>query len=128
MKTLINKNLNKIVVMFGIINLILVLIFEFPCPWKENFNIDCCGCGATRMFKSLLKLDFYQAFRFNPLIFSLLIVSLFYLIYIVVCKIRRKNYYKIKDRDLWILLILVIIFTILRNIPGFDYLKPTVIN
>ena len=114
--------------MFGIINLILVLIFEFPCPWKENFNIDCCGCGATRMFKSLLKLDFYQAFRFNPLIFSLLIVSLFYLIYIVVCKIRRKNYYKIKDSDLWILLILVIIFTILRNIPGFDYLKPTVIN
>jgi len=80
------------------------------------------------MFKSLLKLDFYQAFRFNPLIFSLLIVSLFYLIYIVVCKIRRKNYYKIKDRDLWILLLLVIIFTILRNIPGFDYLKPTVIN
>ncbi|MBQ8892456.1 MAG: DUF2752 domain-containing protein [Bacilli bacterium] len=127
MNRFINKHLNLVLVICGLINIILVLIFEFPCPWKSNFNIDCAGCGATRMFKSLLNLEIYQAFRFNPFLFCLLIFALFYLIYIFICKVRKKAYYKIKDRDLLILLILVILFTILRNIPGLEFLKPTVV-
>ena len=80
------------------------------------------------MLKSLLKFDFYQAFRFNPFLFCLLIIGLGYLIYIFVCKIKKRDYYKIKTRDLWILLSLVILFTIIRNIPAFNYLKPTVVR
>ena len=40
------------------------------CIIKNLFGIDCAGCGATRMFGALLKLDFYQAFRYNPFMFS----------------------------------------------------------
>ena len=128
MNYLINKYLRLIVIISGILNLGIILIFEIPCPWKTNFNIDCAGCGATRMFKSLFKLDFYQAFRYNPLLFSLLIILIIYLIYILICKIKMIDYYKIQNRDLWIILILVILFMILRNISGFEYLKPTIIN
>ncbi len=128
MNRLLNKNLNIIVIMAAIINIIVVFIFELPCPWKKNFNIDCAGCGGTRMLKALIDLDFYQAFRFNPFLFCLFIIGFIYVVYIFICKIRKINYYKIQDRDLWILLILVILFTILRNIELFDYLKPTVIR
>ena len=128
MKSYLNKYLNIIVLILGIINLIIVFIFEIRCPWKSNFNIDCCGCGATRMVKALLEFKLYQAFRFNPFMFILLIVGIIYIIYVLACKIIKIKYYKIKNRDLLILLILVILFTIIRNIPGFEYLKPTYVR
>lgn len=128
MNSFLNKRLNLIVLILGIINLIIVFLFEIPCPWKSNFNIDCAGCGATRMVKSLLEFKYYQAFRFNPFIFILLVIGIIYLIYILICKIKKVDYYKIKSRDFLILLILVILFTIVRNIPGFEYLKPTYVS
>lgn len=128
MLSYLNKKTNIIVFFLAIINIILALIFEISCPWKTNFNIDCAGCGLTRMFKSLLRLNLYQAFRFNPLMFCLLVGSIIYLIYIMICILIKRNYYKLKSRDLIILLIIVIIFTIMRNIPMFDYLKPTIIK
>ena len=128
MNSFLNKNLNLIITIVGIINLIIVFIFEIPCPWKTNFNIDCAGCGATRMVKALIKLEFYQAFRFNPFLFCLLIIIIIYLIYVLICKILRYDYYKIKSRDWIILLVLVILFMILRNISGFEFLKPTYIR
>ena len=128
MNSFLNKHLNLIITVLGIINLIIVFIFEIPCPWKTNFNINCAGCGATRMFKSLIKLNFYQAFRFNPFMFCLLIIIIIYLIYMFICKVKKINYYKLRSRDWIVLLILVILFTLLRNIKGFEFLKPTYIR
>ncbi len=128
MNSFLNKHLNLIVSIIGIINVIIAFVYEIPCPWKTNFNIECCGCGATRMFKALLEFKFYQAFRFNPFMFILLIIGIIYLIYVLVCKIKQINYYKIKSRDWLIILIFVILFTIIRNIPGFEFLKPTYVR
>ena len=125
MKDLINKHFKLLLFIAIIINIVIVLIFKPACPWKVNFNIDCAGCGATRMIESIIKLDFYQAFRYNPLLFCLLLIFAIYGIYVLICKIFNKKYYKIKNRDLWILLLLVIIFMILRNIPGLEILKST---
>ena len=128
MNRVLNKYLNLIVIFAGIINLGVVLVFDISCPWKENFDIDCAGCGATRMFRSLFSLDFYQAFRFNPLMFCLVFIGVIYLIYYFICVINHKNYYKIKNRDWLILLGLVVAFTIIRNIPIFSWLKPTIVR
>jgi len=128
MNKFLTKYLNLIVIIVGLVNIGIVLIFELPCPWKNNFNIDCVGCGVTRMFKSLFSLDIYQAFRFNPFVFCLMIIGIIYLIYYLICKIKDIKYYKIKDRDLMILLVLVIVYTIMRNIPLFYFLKPTVVK
>lgn len=124
----INKNLNKIIWILFIINIIIVYYLKPSCPWKTNFNIDCAGCGATRMIESIFKLDFYQAFRYNLLLFCLLIIFIIYGFYIIICKIIKKKYYKMKNRDWLMILIFVILFMILRNIPGFEYLKPTLIR
>lgn len=122
---MLNKHLNKIIWFIFIINLIIIYYLKPACPWKTNFHINCAGCGATRMIESIIKLDFYQAFRYNPLLFCLLIILLIYIIYILICKLLKKKYYQIKERDWLILLGIIIIYMILRNIPLFSYLKPT---
>ena len=121
----------KVIIIFLVLcifNILGLFLIGYECPWKRNFNIDCAGCGVTRMFISILHLEFYQAFRYNPLVFSLLMLSIIYLMYVFIFKKMGKNYFKIHSNSLWLLLILVIIFTIIRNIPGFEFLKPTVIG
>ena len=110
------------------INFIALLKMNYKCPWKSLLNIDCAGCGGTRMFIAILNLEFYQAFRYNPLVFLLLICLIVYFIYIIICKLFRIKYFKFNTNHLWGLLFLVIIFMILRNMSIFDYLKPTVIS
>jgi hypothetical protein len=110
------------ITLFGIEFLELI---GYKCPWKTLFNIDCAGCGVTRMIKALFRLEFYQAFRYNSLFFILIVLFIIYLIYILVCKIRKINFYKLSYRELYILSALLIVFMILRNIPGLEFLKPT---
>ena len=63
-----------------------------PCPIKELTGLYCPGCGITRMFKSLLELDFYAAFRYNPLLFIMLPFALvLYFDYVVR---KDKSFYK----------------------------------
>ena len=107
-----------------------LIIFYFigpgiPCLFHEITNLYCPGCGITRMFLSLFKLDFYQAFRYNPLVFILLILGIIYWLIKIICQ-KFKNINLIIPNKIWyVLLIIVIIFGIMRNIPFFDYLGPT---
>ena len=41
------------------------------CFYMENFGVKCPGCGTTRMFLSMVKLDFISAFKYNPVMFVL---------------------------------------------------------
>ena len=42
------------------------------CFIKKIFGFYCPGCGITRMLYSIITFDFYQAFRYNPLLFIML--------------------------------------------------------
>ena len=42
---------------------------NITCVFFKIFGIPCPGCGMTRAFLSLLKLDFYSAAKYNILIF-----------------------------------------------------------
>ena len=123
-----NKKSKLLLSVLIITNILLVLIFKPTCNWKELFNIDCAGCGTTRMFYSILKLEFYQAFRYNPYMFILLILTIIYLIYVLICKMIKKEYIKLGKKTIICILISAIIFMILRNLPMFEYLKPTIVN
>ena len=37
------------------------------CPIKYLTGVSCMGCGMTRAYLSLLRLDFANAFRYHPL-------------------------------------------------------------
>lgn len=96
---------------------ILIVLSQIKCPVRHIFHLYCPGCGITRMIISLLKLDFYQAFRYNPLIFILIPITL-----INMFLVKNK---KIQNIIWYLLIIISLLFGVLRNISTFDYLAPT---
>lgn len=104
--------------------LIIPLSGLYECPIYKFFGLYCPGCGLTRMLLSMIKLDFYQAFRYNPLMFILFFVLF---VYLIICLIKKKNPLKINNKVAYVLLFIIIAYGIIRNIPTFDYLIPTVV-
>ncbi len=104
--------------------------FYLFCPIKKITGLYCPGCGVTRMLLSILKGEFYQAFRYNPLIFICLpLFLLYYLDYTYSTIKKKKPRIHTLEPGIWYFLITVfIIYGVLRNIPLFDILKPTIIK
>lgn len=126
------KKIILFLILVFILSILLLLdLFEvigIPCPFYEYLHIYCPGCGTTRLFRSLLHFDFYQAFRYNPLLFILLFPFGALVLAEIIYFIRNKKMFNISTKIYVILLILIIIYWILRNIPYFSWLLPTVIK
>ena len=121
-----------IVIVLLIIYLIVGEQFNIflKCPIHLLTKLYCPGCGSTRMLKSLMHGKFYQAFRFNPLLFVMIPL---YLVYLIINLIAEKKgtvpITKKFEPKIWYFLISVfLIFGVLRNIPLFDFLAPTIIK
>lgn len=100
----------------------------FVCPIHYLLHLYCPGCGITRMFISLFKLDFYQAFRFNPYMFILLILAVIYGLFCLIKFIIYKKKPHINIKIIIGIAYSLLIYMVLRNIPLFDFLAPTEIN
>ena len=103
-------------------------ILKIECPIHKLTGLYCPGCGITRMFISLFKLKFYQAFRYNPLLFLYLIIFGLYCLYYLILKKIGKEPIKISNKFLYVIICITILFGILRNIDLFRWLAPTIIN
>jgi len=121
------KNLYLLVIIF-IAFLYYFKIIDIPCLFLKITHFYCPGCGITRAIRSLLSLNFYQAFRYNNLIIILIPVFLIYY-FEAICtkfKIKNLNISKYMKNKFWIsILIIIIFYGIIRNIPLFNYLLPT---
>jgi hypothetical protein len=91
-----------------------------PCVFHEWTGLYCPGCGITRAALSLLALDVYQAFRYNPLVFCLLPL------YIAYTMASKKQMRRTSTVMMAVMLTVTIAFGLLRNIPVLDWLAPTV--
>ncbi len=49
---------------------ILFFALGFSCPMLELLGIPCPGCGMTRAWRALLRLDLSAAFRAHPMFWS----------------------------------------------------------
>ena len=49
------------------------------CVWDYLFGIKCPGCGMTRAYLALFKLDFKNALAFNPMFWSVPVIFLYIL-------------------------------------------------
>jgi len=94
---------------------------EIPCVFREITGLWCPGCGLTRMVLALMELDFLQAFRYNMLIFF---VAPLFIIYLW---LARSGKAKRASVLMGIMIVMAIVFGVLRNIPSFKWLAPTVI-
>lgn len=105
--------------------------FYIPCIFKQITGFYCPGCGITRCILSILNLEFYRAFRYNPLVFLMIPFLFIYIIYNLYLYITNNedNFIKKIPRYIWyILLFITIVFGILRNIEMFSFLAPTIIK
>ena len=116
------------IIVFLSLSLSFLELINFECIYRKLFHIYCAGCGFTRMIKSIIKLDFYQAFRYNPLFFILLILFIPYFIYQIYLYIKTGKLKKPSLKSLLILTVIIFTYMVLRNIPIFNYLIPTKIR
>lgn len=95
-----------------------------PCFFNKATGFTCPGCGISRMLMAIIELDFVEAFKFNPALFTVLPFIL------SVLTIDRIEYvrYGARKKRVWknvviiVSLFLLIGFCIYRNIvEGFDY-------
>lgn len=101
-----------------------------PCMIYKLTGFYCPGCGAGRACYSILHGQFYEAFRYNPLLILLLP---WLLLYFAICAVQWAVYGRESVSEhipAWILyaaLFVVLAYGILRNIPvyPFDLLVPT---
>ena len=124
----------KIIVCISLLILLIAYLYlgnkfhiYLDCPIKKITGLYCPGCGITRMLLSILQFDFYQAFRYNPLLFICLPFFIFFVIESILTK-KEPVYNKIPTKVWVIIIIIFIIYGIIRNIPFFDFLAPTVIK
>ena len=75
------KNLKEKLLTCGLILAVVLImyVFRIPCLFRMVFGIACPGCGITRAYISLLKLDFGQAFAYNRMFWAVPVCFLFYL-------------------------------------------------
>lgn len=102
----------------------LLMFIHYLCPFKELLNITCAGCGTTRMFKLIFELKFGEAFRYNQLMFILVIFFCLYGLLNAVTYISKGKIIKLPIKFYIALLIILAIYMIMRNIPSFDFLRP----
>lgn len=101
-----------------------------PCVFHRITGFYCSGCGASRALRSILHLDFYQAFRYNA-IFTLgfPFLAVYFLAlgadYIRFGKDRISQ--KIPMKLVWVLIAAALIYGILRNVPAFSFLAPVTV-
>jgi hypothetical protein len=100
----------------------------FPeCPFHRFLSLDCPGCGSQRAVYALLHGHVLQAFNYNALLVLSIPFLLIHLIVRVYAHFRKTNliwniwYKPVMPK---ILLIVVVLFWIIRNIPfaPFTYL------
>lgn len=86
-----------------------------PCFYYITTGLLCPGCGISRMFMSLFRLDFLSAFRYNPACFALFFLWNFIA---VLCYIGKPRFVRTKVflcAVLCFTIILLLIFCIIRN-------------
>lgn len=116
----------------GVLVLLIVyskVVFDIGviCPIHEILGLECPGCGGTRMALALLELDFYQAFRYNPFLFIALPICGIIYVWQMFTYIKSNKLWSKLDIFLIIYAIALCAFGIIRNMPLFSYLAPTIV-
>lgn len=93
------------------------------CPSFVLTGLHCPGCGTARALHSMVHFDFIKAIDFNPLtVFFTPIIAYSILSYFVKEFTGKKLLKPFNSaRSMLIVLVVVILFTVLRNIPLYPF-------
>lgn len=97
----------------------------FPCVFYKLSGLHCPGCGISRMLISLLRFDLYAAFQYNAGILTALPALAVLFIQICIHYVKKGNLLLSKKQEFLAIAIVIwlLLFWILRNIPSFSFLS-----
>lgn len=125
----VNKKIkNMLILELGIIFLVLIIFIIVklniikcipPCFINEKFGILCPSCGGTRCVTNFLLGNFKASFLYHPIFFvTIIYLNIANIIYII-NSFRKREILKFlypKTKFWVIFLIIIFVFTLLRNI------------
>lgn len=96
--------------------------FGIPCPVHYFTGFKCPGCGVSRMFISLMKLDFKSAFEANRLLLVTLpvIASFLFVYFFRYIKTGSRKISKAENIIYIVLIISFLIFGVVRNFSAIN--------
>ena len=95
------------------------------CIFHALTGLNCPGCGATRALYALLHGNFPLALKDNALFVASLAVMAIWSAHFILRKLKKKPAaFDIPPKILWTFLIVALVFTAVRNLPGFEWLSP----
>lgn len=95
-----------------------------PCVLYQATSLHCAGCGMTRATHAALNGRFTEAFSHNPLGIILLPIALFAIALEVIAWVRGRPggpRLRLGRRGLWALVVLILAYWVLRNIPYWPF-------
>lgn len=100
--------------------------WHIPCIFHQLTGLYCPGCGTTRMCLALVKGNFMTAFRCNQAIFLIMPLGLLLALKIIFnyIKLGVIRLSKCQIYILWGIVVWLVLFGVLRNIPVFSGLRP----
>lgn len=101
--------------------------FGIPCVFNKVTGLYCPGCGITRMFVSLMRLDFRGALGSNAVALCALpfvAADLICRAFIYVRSGRQPRLTRFERIFLYALTAVFLVFCILRNLPSYAFLVP----
>lgn len=130
-----NQYLKRAIYFYGILALVGLgslayiwihdlLKIQGGCFLSRHYGIFCPGCGGSRMVFALLKGNFYRALRWNPFLFC----SIPY--FLTLITVPAYYFIRYNKTPKWIYVsfiiygILLLLFGIIRNLPGMEFLQP----
>src|SRR5215467_2317795 len=96
----------------------------FPvCPLYATTGFACPGCGLTRGFHALFHGDIPTALHFNALIPAWVVIFATAFVSLAVYAVRGRGLplNRLSPHFLWIFMIVLIAFGVLRNIPAYPF-------
>jgi Protein of unknown function (DUF2752) len=97
--------------------------FGPPCLVRHTTGWYCWGCGGQRAFHALLHGQFATAFRDNLLVYPVMLVAGLFL-YSELSDTPQVRHWLRNRYVAAVFLTAFIVFTVLRNIKGFEFLLP----
>ena len=120
------STLRKTIFVIGIVLFVVIYKFFNPnqyffpkCPVHLITGLYCPGCGSQRSLHAFLNFHILEAFSTNLLVGLLITATSFDILFyfLKLEKLRPVNFLKTNRYISIVVLYLVIVFTILRNIP-----------